>query len=551
MIKIYLKFLITIILIYVCPHARAGNGIGKENILMLNRLDSVLENHQEIIDKKEFMIQELKRRLNQTRIPAKKLFLLRDLYEEYRKYDSDSAIFYAQAIAKLHEEIPENELLLKTESKISLARIYSYQGLFEEAESLLSQINSDDLPQDLKLEYYKTNVWFNTLKAMYVSANINYEERDRKLLETARIYGDSLFNTGDKKAVENYLWLKIAMALSLKQDMIQASDIEEIEEILSNDDKATYSNAENSYWLGKYYESIGNEDKYLYYLIKSAIYDALLENRDIASIREIGEDLLKKDDPERAYNYLTYALQQASVYHNRNRMIELSIVLPDVLKAYKEMRHSKARAFRGFIIALSILTLILIITVFLIIKEYKRKKVIGEQLESANHNLEESIYEKEKAIENLVSTQKQLKKSQEVELNMLTFTISVAAHYINSMDSFRKKLLTLYKSNKMKDIEEQLNNEELSKEKYSEFYRDFDNVILSIWPDIVSDYNKLVIKMGKPNFTVQEGIRELNTRLRIHALTLLGIDKSTDQAKILNLSIRTVYNNRLTTEPGN
>ena len=36
----------------------------------------------------------------------------------------------------------------------------------------------------------------------------------------------------------------------------------------------------------------------------------------------------------------------------------------------------------------------------------------------------------------------------------------------------------------------------------------------------------------------------LGTRLRIHALRRLGVEKSADIARMLNISIRTVYNNR-------
>ena len=60
----------------------------------------------------------------------------------------------------------------------------------------------------------------------------------------------------------------------------------------------------------------------------------------------------------------------------------------------------------------------------------------------------------------------------------------------------------------------------------------------------MADYNATVDDSDKvsPESVAKSGT--LNTKLRIHALRRLGVTKSADIARMLNLSIRTVYNNR-------
>lgn len=534
-----------IIVLLSCLPMSAGEAISASNRQLINMLDSVLARQEDILSKKEDLIEDLKIRLDIARNPQKRLFLMREIYSEYKKYDADSAIAYAERIKNLRKELPEQENSLDAESKIYRANVYSTQGLFGTSENLLREVNVSELSQDLKVEYYKAFISLFTLKAMFLSTKGSY---DPEILVETEQYMDSLQRVADSRTVDDYLWMRVALPLIIQDRDIEKNDVERIKKEIKTATRPTYANSLNAYWLSKYYDSLGNDEESLRYSIIGAITDVMLANRDIGSFKELGQKMLADGNTEMAYNYLTYALQQANSYHNRNRMIRLSMVLPDLLQAYRDVSSSRDRGFRGFIIALSLLAFILIVAIIVVIAENKRKNVVSKTLEGVNKDLKVSIKEKEKAIESLEDAKKQLEKSEEIERNMLTFTIGIAAHYINMMDSFRKKLLKLYKSNKLREVEAQLNNEELSKEKYQEFYQDFDNVILSILPNLIADYNKQVEDMGKQNLVVEDSGQELNTRLRIYALQQLGIEKSGDQAKILNLSIRTVYNNRITTD---
>ena len=75
-----------------------------------------------------------------------------------------------------------------------------------------------------------------------------------------------------------------------------------------------------------------------------------------------------------------------------------------------------------------------------------------------------------------------------------------------------------------------------------DFFRNFDAIFLSLFPDFVKEFNELL----RPNehVSVKEG-ELLSPELRIYALVRLGINDSTRIASFLHFSPQTVYNYRL------
>ena len=74
----------------------------------------------------------------------------------------------------------------------------------------------------------------------------------------------------------------------------------------------------------------------------------------------------------------------------------------------------------------------------------------------------------------------------------------------------------------------------------------FDKTVISTLPEFIEDYNNSCGEAAKVDIDEIIKSQTLNVRLRIYALRRLGIEKSADLAQILNVSIRTVYNNRST-----
>ena len=132
---------------------------------------------------------------------------------------------------------------------------------------------------------------------------------------------------------------------------------------------------------------------------------------------------------------------------------------------------------------------------------------------------------------------------------MLAYAFKLTTQYINALEGYRKKLLKKYKVKQIDDLGILINDPELIKEQYQGFYESFDKTVLSIYPDFIEEYNKTVGDDGRISPEVIAKSKTLNTKLRIYALRRLGISKSAEIAEMLNVSIRTVYNNRTGNTP--
>ena len=81
----------------------------------------------------------------------------------------------------------------------------------------------------------------------------------------------------------------------------------------------------------------------------------------------------------------------------------------------------------------------------------------------------------------------------------------------------------------------ELNNE------LSEFYDNFDDTFLELFPNFVNEFNAL---LQPDEQIVPKAGHQLNTELRIFALIRLGITDSVKIAQFLRYSITTIYNYR-------
>jgi DNA-binding NarL/FixJ family response regulator len=74
-----------------------------------------------------------------------------------------------------------------------------------------------------------------------------------------------------------------------------------------------------------------------------------------------------------------------------------------------------------------------------------------------------------------------------------------------------------------------------------EFYSNFDNTFLHLFPTFVEDFNSLLAEKERIEIKMDE---LLTTELRIFALIRLGITDSSKIASFLRYSVNTIYNYR-------
>ncbi len=540
----YLILLIAVIL-YGLNQSYASTPIEKENIALLQQLDSIIANHDNLVNEKEIRINGLRETLSKAKTNSERFGITRQLYDEYLVFDSDSALHYATETRKIAERaMPENYDLL-TDWKLNEAFIYTVQGLFDTTMELLKGIDSSRLSDEMKSKYFGSLSYIYSQRSVYLVTN---QKMSREDLTKANQYRDSI-QSMNLTANCDLLWVPIAAAIDREGVDLTAIDVTDLKKAVDESNGASRSNAINSYWLSRYYESLGKSDLMLKYKTKAAINDALIVNREIAAIQEIATFLFEHDDLNRAYNYFLYAVEQANRYHNRYRMVNISNVLPAVRDAYREELEKRDKRLSIYVIILGALSLVLIASIIFIILEYRKLKKMRNLLKEANNELKLSINERDEAIVGLEKANNELNEANKQKLSLLAYAFKLTTQYINALEGYRKKLLKKYKVKQIDDLGVLINDPELIKEQYQGFYESFDKTVLSIYPDFIEEYNKSVPEDSRVSSESIAKTKTLNTKLRIYALRRLGISKSAEIAEMLNVSIRTVYNNRTTNTP--
>ena len=541
--RLFTYILLLIIILCLPSEAKADNSPLVTNETLLSRLDSIIMGHENLVKEKEIRINGLRNTLAKTSNPNERLGLARQLYDEYLVFDSDSASLYASEARHLTERLHPADYDRIAQWKLNEAFIYTVQGLHDTAMRLLDTIDSSKLSPEMKSSYFGALAYLHSMRAVYVQQNHDMWKTD---ITKANAYRDSIQDLNLPPA-EEWLWVPVATALDEECEDIRSVDITLLKNIVDNTTVPSRQNAINTYWVSRYYEALGDEDNMLRYKTMAAIYDALIVNREIAALQEIASYLFEKGELNRAYNYLIYTVNQANLYHNRYRMVSLSDVLPTVRDAYRIELEKRDSRMRILVWILALVSVVLLGSVIFIIIEYRRLKKVRNLLKTANEELSQSINERDKAIASLETANSNLNEANKQKLGLIAYAFKLTAQYINAMEDYRKKLLKKYKGKKIEDLGLLINDPELVKEQYQGFYEGFDKTVLSIFPDFIEEYNNTA---GADNRVAPESIAKtgtLNTKLRIYALRRLGVSKSADIAQMLNLSIRTVYNNNKTT----
>ena len=532
---------------YVC--ADTSKHALEENRKLLHSLDSLLEQQDLFVRVKEERIKQLKMQYSRVK-DVKELYAMnRMVYLEYRVYDADSALHYINKNIQLAQQT--NNRTWEVVSLLEQSFVLTSSGLLTEALKAVSDIQPEELPQNLRSEYFGRLCTLYSRLRDYSSENSQLSEHYNNLQKAFR---DSVYLTATPDELRYWncrAWLY--MGTPEIEPVKQA--FEENKQTLSNDSRK-YSIA--TYNLSAIYRSENNESKYLENLILSAMADIRSVNGDIGSLQEIAEYLFKHGEIDRAYNYILYCSQKAMLFHNRVRIVKMSHLQNQIYKAYQEQSRTQQKRLQASLIAVSFLFLVLIGAFLFIRKQMRRLKEANLKLDSTNQKLSVNMDALSTAHQRLeevniqlkdLNTQlqevnDQLRESNYVKEEYIGYVFNICSTYISKLEEFRKNINRNLKVGQIEDVKAMTDSSATASNELKEFYQNFDTIFLHLYPDFVGDFNALLLP--EERIELKEG-ELLNTELRIHALIRLGITDSVKIADFLHCSAQTVYNNRLRT----
>lgn len=532
---------------YVC--ADTSKHALEENRKLLHSLDSLLEQQDLFVRVKEERIKQLKMQYSRVK-DVKELYAMnRMVYLEYRVYDADSALHYINKNIQLAQQT--NNRTWEVVSLLEQSFVLTSSGLLTEALKAVSDIQPEELPQNLRSEYFGRLCTLYSRLRDYSSENSQLSEHYNNLQKAFR---DSVYLTATPDELR-YWNCRAWLYLGTPEIEPVKQAFEENKQTLSNDSRK-YSIA--TYNLSAIYRSENNESKYLENLILSAMADIRSVNGDIGSLQEIAEYLFKHGEIDRAYNYILYCSQKAMLFHNRVRIVKMSHLQNQIYKAYQEQSRTQQKRLQASLIAVSFLFLVLIGALLFIRKQMRRLKeaylkldstnqklsVNMDALSTAHQRLEEVNMQLKDLNTQLQEVNDQLRESNYVKEEYIGYVFNICSTYISKLEEFRKNINRKLKVGQIEDVKAITDSSATASNELKEFYQNFDTIFLHLYPDFVGDFNALLLP--EERIELKEG-ELLNTELRIHALIRLGITDSVKIADFLHCSAQTVYNNRLRT----
>ena len=290
-----------------------------------------------------------------------------------------------------------------------------------------------------------------------------------------------------------------------------------------------------------YYSQMGDKDKQMEYLIKSAESDLEGCIRENTSLRTIADRLFDEGDIDRAYRYMRVAVDDANFYGTRLRNVQASRIVPKILNAYQTKQERNHRNMMWLLGAISLIALLLVvgvIAIYQLLKRYRRlneqKKAINEQLRQVNAQLGDTVQQ-------LHESNGLLQEREKLKEEYIARFLSLSSRFIDRGEEQRKALYRLYRDRKSEELVRELKSTHFGNENAQLFYENFDNAFLNIFPNFVDEVNKLLQEDGK--IEVKQGKR-LTTESRVLALIRIGITDNQSIANILRASLTTIYTYR-------
>lgn len=538
------KHTFILVIIYITPLCLfSKNRFHNDIETTLLKLDKLVEENEYYINNKKNLIAELKTKVN-TGSTEEIYWKSKNIYQEYKTFDSDSAIIWLNRLDKL-AQINNYELEI-INNRIERSYILSATGLLVESLNTINNINTRELPLSLKKSYFnQMSYLYSHLNQYAVSNNDNNSSSEASYYQLRQLnYIDSLHScilTTD----EDYLW---NMAWKYRQTDSLPIFRKFIELKLETKEFNNRYEAMLLYALSHLYAEENDDEGMINALAFSAMADIKCANREIASLQEISRYLFSRGDIDRAYKYISLCLKNAQIYKARTRAMDIANIMDAVYSSNIERNTLREKKLERSLTGLLIITAFACIAIIIIAIQFIRQRKSKNALYKSNELLNCNIDQLTKAQNEISLANEQLKQlnidmleANTVKEEYIGYVFNICSSYLSKMEENRKMINRKIRSGQIGDLEKFTGSSTMLNQEMKEFYQNFDLVFLHLYPDFVDEFNKLL----NPEDRITVKNNELNTELRIYALVRLGINDSTKIAEFLHVSPQTVYNNRL------
>ncbi|WP_289222947.1 DUF6377 domain-containing protein [uncultured Bacteroides sp.] len=507
----------------------AANSSRADSLLL--KLDRVIKERPIYMEQKELKLVELKRQLYR-QIPAEERFaILGTLLDEYRSFNTDSALYVAEERERIAIRLGNPGYI--DNARMNKADVLGMTGMYKEVMDLMQNIHANRLSEAIRPYYY------HIYRTVYgLMADYAVTEYEKKLYaELTDRYRDSLLLVNK----DNLLIHTLIQSdqYNVRNECDKA--IRLLTDYLAQQKDYEHDVAICAYTLSESYRLKGDKEKEKEYLIVSAIADMKTAVREYVSLRKLAVLLYQEGDIERAYSYVKICMEDAAACNARLRKLEILEIFPIINDAYQQKTEKQQEQMKWALVSISLLSLFLLLAIFYVYKQMKKVAAARREVIDANKRLKELNNELHLSNAQLKEANHSIAENSYLKEEYIGRYMDQCSVYLEKMDNYRRSLGKIAATGNVEELYKNIKSSKFIEGELKEFYANFDNTFLQLFPTFVEDFNALLA--DNEQISLKNGER-MNTELRIFALIRLGITDSVKIAQFLRYSVTTIYNYR-------
>ena len=498
---------------------------------LLLKLDQAIKERPIYMEQKELKLAELKRQLHR-QIPDEERFaILGTLLDEYRSFNTDSALHMAEEREQIAIRLGNREYI--DNARMNKADVLGMTGMYKEVMDLMRNIHIDRLSVDIHPYYYHIYRTVYGLMADY--AVTAYEKK--LYTELTDKYRDSLLLVNKDNLLIHTLIQSDQYNVRNEYDKA----IRLLTDYLALQKDYEHDVAICAYTLSESYRLKGDKEKEKEYLIVSAMADMKTAVREYISLRKLAVLLYQEGDIERAYSYVKICMEDAAACNARLRKLEILEIFPIINDAYQQKTEKQQEQMKWALVSISLFSLFLLLAIFYVYKQMKKVAAARREVIDANKRLKELNDELHLSNAQLKEANHSIAENSYLKEEYIGRYMDQCSVYLEKMDNYRRSLGKIAATGNVEELYKNIKSSKFIEGELKEFYTNFDNTFLQLFPTFVEDFNALLA--DDEQISLKAGER-MNTELRIFALIRLGITDSVKIAQFLRYSVTTIYNYR-------
>ena len=479
----------------------------------LAELDAVMARQGELAAAKTARIDSLRLILPHTNGTRETYAVYDALFQEYVKWDTDSAFAFAHRKEQLAERSGIRELI--NDSYYDLSFRYCISGSYHDALAYCLKINSANAvlaglePSRLYLLYDIYHGLVQSTRDEWLCRQ--YREQEAECLRQCRV-------SITDNTIEYYnTWANILISEGKDDEVIEL-----MQGKLSMSGTNTSDRAMLHYWTGKAYSAKGDERNALLHYAYGARYDFMDNVKSYGSPILVTQLCYDRGDIQRAYRYVMRNYDDALHIDAHYRVNKIAEMFQDITDTYERAASRRRNQLMWLVFILLILLAVLGIALLFLRRSRNR-------LHKANQDI--------------ILHTRRLQESNNIKDAYLGQFLSMFSEHIDSLERYRSSLRVSAKQMDFGVIQQELRSDDFINAEWAYLYDKFDKTFLGLFPDFVEKLNNLIEPDSRIGQNLPEG--HLTNELRIFALIRLGVADSSRIAKFLRLSLSTVYNYRV------